>query len=353
VTGALRIHDRRVGPGHSCFIIAEAGVNHDGDLDQALRLVEVAKAAGADAVKFQTYRTDSLVTAEASKAAYQVARTGGQESQATMLRRLELTPDAFGTIAAFCREKDILFLSTPFDEESARMLVDLEMPVIKVPSGELTNLPFIRALVGMGLPLIISTGMATLDEVRASVDVLRRAGGWEAALLHCVSDYPAKPEDANLRAMHTLSREFGFPVGWSDHCEGLEIALAARALGACIIEKHFTLDRTLAGPDHQASLEPDELKGLVSGVRAVERALGTPVKRPGSGELANRAVVRKSLVAARAIGRGEPFTAENLTTKRPADGCSPMAYCDLLGRSASRSYEPDATIDEPAAEGAP
>jgi N-acetylneuraminate synthase len=358
-------------------VIAEAGVNHNGSLDRALAMVDAAADARADAVKFQTFRASDLARGDAPAAPYQ-ARAAGAVSQRDLLRPLELDAAAHRRLLERCRERRIAFLSTPFDLASLRLLVDgLALDTIKLPSGELTNGPLLLAAARSGRQLLLSTGMAYLGEVEDALRILAFgfAGGGAAPsrgafedaylgdagqraladrviLLHCTSDYPAPAAAVNLRAMDTLAGAFGLRVGLSDHTLGTAIPIAAAARGACVIEKHFTLDRRLPGPDHQASLEPAELAALVAGVRAVEQALGHPAKRPGPDELANRRIVRKSLVAARSIRRGEPFSEENLTAKRPGDGCSPMAYWDLLGRPASRDYACDAAIDEIAGGGA-
>jgi N-acetylneuraminate synthase/N,N'-diacetyllegionaminate synthase len=337
MVSGFAVAGRRIGPGASCLVIAEAGVNHNGDLALAHRLVDIAAEAGADAVKFQTFRTDRLVTADAPKAAYQEVATGGDESQRDMLRRLELSAEAHGELAAHCARRDLLFLSTPFEEESADFLERLGVPAFKVPSGELTNLPFLRHLATKGRPLIVSTGMATLEEVGAAVDAVRNAGAPPLALLHCVSAYPAVAADSNLRAMDTLARTFGVPVGWSDHTLGIEVALAAVALGAAILEKHFTLDRTLPGPDHRASLEPGELAALVTQVRRVESALGDGRKVPTAAETDTARVARKSLVAARDLAPGTRLGPDDVAVRRPGTGISPAHLDQVLGRRLVRA----------------
>lgn len=317
-------------------IIAEAGVNHNGDPALAVRLVDVAADAGADCVKFQTFRADKLAVEAAPKAAYQAAATGASESQLAMLRKLELPKEAWTDIAARCAERDIEFLSTPFDEDSAAFLDTLGVRRFKVPSGELTNLAFLARLARYGKPVLLSTGMADLEEVRLAVQALEDAGAGEVTVLHCVTDYPADPADANLRAMATMRQAFGTPVGWSDHMPGNEVAFAAAALGASVIEKHFTLDRTLPGPDHAASMEPAELAALVAGVRKIERALGDGEKIPTARELANRAVVRRSLVAAIDIPQGAAITEAMIAARRPGDGLPPAMLPQLVGRRAMR-----------------
>jgi N-acetylneuraminate synthase len=323
-----------IGPGHPAFLIAEAGVNHNGDLELARRLVDVAAAAGASAVKFQTFATDRLVSAAAPMADYQKQNTGSEQSQAELLRRLELSEADHRTLQSHCRSRGILFMSTPFDEESADLLAELEVPVFKIPSGEITNLPFLRHLARLGRPLIVSTGMATLAEVETAVMTLEDAGARDLILLHCVSTYPARPEDTNLRAMATMCRAFQRPVGLSDHTPGVEVSIAAAALGACVIEKHFTVDRTLPGPDHLASLEPDELALLVRSVRSVEAALGTGRKAPVAAEASTAAVARKSLVAARDIAEGAVITEACIAIRRPGTGLPPVVREQIVGRSA-------------------
>ncbi len=330
----LKITGRLVGPGYPCFIIAEAGVNHNGNLERALAMVEAAAAAGADAVKFQTFRAEEVATTEAPKAAYQMKATGRDQSQLDMLRSLELTPEHHESLHARCREKGILFLSTPFDKTSLDFLASMGMAAIKVPSGEITNLPFLKQVGEKGLPVILSTGMSTLDEVDLAVDALRQAGCASLALLHCVSNYPADPADANLRAMSTMAERFALPVGYSDHTMGSEVALAAVALGACIIEKHFTLDRSLPGPDHMASAETKELAALVAGIRKVETALGHGRKEPAPSEADTKAMARRSLVAARDIAAGEMLTPDVVTFKRPGTGLGPDRWQEVQGRRA-------------------
>ena len=325
---------RTIGDGHPCFVIAEAGVNHNGDLELARRLIDAAAEAGADAIKFQTFKADRLVTAAAPKADYQKAATGAEESQHAMLRRLELSEAAHAELQAHAGQRGLIFLSTPFDEESADLLAAMQLPAFKISSGELTNLPFLEHVARLGKPLLVSTGMATLDEVRDAVAIIRAA---PLALLQCVSNYPAQPADTNLRAMQTMRAEFGVPVGYSDHTLGNDIALAAVALGACIIEKHLTLDRTLPGPDHAASAEPAELSALIRGIRAVESALGDGVKQPAASEAGVAAVARRSLVAARDIAAGETLDASAIHALRPGGGLPPGQRASLLGRRTRRA----------------
>jgi N,N'-diacetyllegionaminate synthase len=330
----LDIAGRLVGPGHSCFVIAEAGVNHNGSLERALQLVDAAAAAGADAVKFQTFCAEEVASEVALKASYQKQATGPEQSQLEMLKALELKPEHHQALNKRCREKGILFLSTPFDNVSLDFLVGMEMAAIKVPSGEITNLPFLVQVGEKRLPVILSTGMSTLEEVATAVDALQQARCPSLALLHCVSNYPADPADANLRAMTTMAQRFGLPVGYSDHTMGPEVALAALALGACIIEKHFTLDRSLPGPDHRASAEPAELAALLASIRKVESALGHGRKEPAPSEADTKAAARRSLVAARDIAEGEVLTADAVNFKRPGTGLGPDRWREVQGRKA-------------------
>jgi N,N'-diacetyllegionaminate synthase len=322
-----------VGQGRRCYVIAEVGVNHDGDVEQALRLVDAAAETGADAVKFQTFVADRLVTADAPKAGYQLQTTDPVESQLGMLRSLELDLDAHRRIVDRCRERGITFLSTPFDVESVALLVHLGVSAIKVASPEVTNHPLLEVIGSYGLPVILSTGMSTLGEVEEAVAVLVAAGCRELALLHCVSSYPAPLEETNLRAITTLAMRFGVPVGYSDHTVGDAATLAAVALGAQLVEKHLTTDRTLPGPDHAASAEPDELALLIRGIRSIETMLGDGIKRPMPCEQGNRTVVRRSLAAARDLDAGSILAADALTALRPATAISPSARADVIGRT--------------------
>lgn len=334
-------------PGH-VTIIAEAGVNHNGSIELAKRLIRAAAEAGADAVKFQTFRTAAIVTRSAAKADYQVETTGAAESQYEMLKRLELDEAAHVELVKACQACGIAFLSTAFDFPSLDLLVRLGVDVWKIPSGEITNLPYLRRIGGLCQKVILSTGMSTLPEIRDAREVLIRSGTApdQMTLLHCTTEYPAPLEDVNLLALRTLSEAFPeSPVGYSDHTQGIEVSLAAAALGATVIEKHFTLDRNLPGPDHRASLQPEELKAMVRGIRNISIALGSAVKQPSAGELKNRAVARKSLVACREIRKGELFTTENLDVKRPGTGVSPMRWDEIIGMQATRDYQPDELID--------
>ena len=335
--GSFQIGDRIVGEGLPCFIIAEAGVNHNGSLELALRMVDAAADAGADAVKFQTFQTGKLVTPDAPKATYQEAGTGRDGSQGEMLRSLELSEEAHRRLSERCRERGIMFLSTPFDNLSAEMLNRLGVPAFKVASGELTNHELLRHLASFGKPLIISTGMADVAEVAAAVEAVQEAGCCEFALLHCVSGYPAEPADVNLRAMKTLADRFGCPVGFSDHTLGIEIPMAAAALGACIIEKHFTLDRKLPGPDQRISLEPAELKAMIEGIRKVEAALGDGVKRMTIGEEDTARAARRSLAAAMNIQADTVLTEAMIALLRPGTGLPPLVKPKLIGKRMKRA----------------
>jgi N,N'-diacetyllegionaminate synthase len=321
------------------FFIAEAGVNHNGSRELALRLVSEAKSAGADAVKFQTFRAERLVTRSARKAEYQRRTTAHDETHFEMLRRLELNEEDHRALLAACQDSGITFLSSPFDEASADLLDALNVSMFKIPSGELTNHPLLRHVAAMRRPIILSTGMATLEEVREATDVITAVADCELSLLHCVTEYPAPYDEINLRAMLTLGHEFGFPVGYSDHTPGSEVAIAAVALGATILEKHFTLDRNLPGPDHEASLEPDELAAVITAVRHVELALGDGVKAPAPCELKNIAIARKSVVAERHLSVGEQIDSAAVAVKRPGDGIAPGDLGKVIGRKVARAVE--------------
>ncbi len=330
----FEIAGRRIGDGCPCFVIAEAGVNHNGSLDLALQLVDCAADAGADAVKFQTFNAAALVTEHAAQAAYQQRNTGNAQTQLQMLSALELSHDDHHRLIERCRQRGVLFLSTPFDEASAALLNELNVAAFKIPSGEMTNLPFLKIVAGFGRPMIVSTGMCRLGEVEDAVAAIRAVGNESFVLLHCVSNYPADPADVNLRAMQTMRAAFGKPVGYSDHTAGIEVGIAAAALGACVLEKHFTLDRTLPGPDHAASLEPHELQRLISGIRTVESALGTGLKRPVACELETAAAARKSLVTTSPISAGTILRDDLITFKRPGTGLPPSMKPHLLNRRA-------------------
>lgn len=330
----LRVAQHTIGAGFPCFVIAEAGVNHNGNIDMAYRLVDVAVQAGADAVKFQTFDAEALASDAAPKAAYQKQTTAASESQLDMLKKLMLPASTYEDLARYCHEKGILFLSTPFEEQSADFLAQMGMVAFKVPSGEITNLPFLRHIARKQKPMIISTGMSTLGEVETALQAVYSEGNEQVALLHCVSNYPTAPIDVNLRAMHTLQQAFQVPVGFSDHTLGVAIALGAVALGASIIEKHFTLSKGLEGPDHQASLEPQELEQLIADIRAVEQSLGDGIKRPRPSESAVAEVVRKSIAAKTDIPAGVTLTDAMVVIKRPATGIPPALMAQVLGRQA-------------------
>ncbi len=342
---SFSVGDRLIGAGAPAFLVAEAGVNHNGDPELARRLVGEAAAAGADAVKFQTFRAEALVTRQAPKATYQVETMGGGEGQREMLARLELSPEMHAALRDESAKRGILFFSSPFDEASADALEVLGVTLLKIPSGEITNLPFVRHVAAKRRPIILSTGMSTLDEVAAAVRAIREAGDPPLALLHCVSAYPAPAAETNLRAIDTLRERFGCPVGLSDHTTGIEVAIAAVARGAAIVEKHFTLDKGLPGPDHRASLDPGELASLVRAVRRVEAALGDGQKQPTPSEADTRRVARKSLVAARHIHPGERLSADLITIKRPGTGISPADLDSALGRTVVRALAADEVID--------
>lgn len=326
------------------LIIAEAGVNHNGSLEMAKKLVDAAKASGADIVKFQTAKLDSLVSKSAHMAEYQKKNTGVEESQKDMLSKLLLSFEDFADLAGYCRSVGIKFLSTPFDIESIQFLNDMQ-DLWKIPSGEITNYPYLVEIGKTKKKVILSTGMAEMDEIQAAINVLNEYGTEDITILHCTTEYPAPIKDVNLNVMQTIRETFGYPVGYSDHTEGIEVDLAAVALGASVIEKHFTLDRNLPGPDHKASLEPDELKAMVNGIRKIELALGSREKKPSEMELKNRLVARKSIVAKKTIKAGEAFSADNITTKRPGSGISPMRWNELIGMNAIRDFEEDELIE--------
>ena len=327
----------------SVYIIAEAGVNHNGKLDLALKLCDAAKEAGVDAVKFQTWKTENIVTAQARQAAYQTENTGVEESQFDMLKKLELSYDHFRYIQDYCKKIGIDFLSTPDEEESLEFLVSLGLPFIKVGSGEVTNIPYLRKIGSKGKPVILPTGMSNLAQVATAYDTLVKAGADGVSLLHCTTNYPCPTEEVNLRAMLTLRERFHCAVGYSDHTQGVEIPVAAVAMGAQVIEKHFTLDKTMEGPDHIASADIAEFKQMVDGIRRIELALGDGEKHPQQSELANRKIVRKSIVAAKPIEKGDLLTEDNLTTKRVGEGIPASDWDKVMGTRAVCAYE----IDEP------
>lgn len=330
------------------LIIAEAGVNHNGSIELAKQLIDAAATAGVDYVKFQTFKAENLVTKSAQKAEYQARNIGdGDSSQFAMLKALELSEADHHELIAYCKSRGVAFFSTAFDLESIDFLNSLDMPLWKIPSGELTNYPYLRAIGGTKRPVILSTGMATMTEIEAAIEVMVRFGTprEQITLLHCTTEYPAPKNEVNLKAMEVMRNHFGLTVGYSDHTQGLEIPVAAVALGACVIEKHFTLDRTMEGPDHKASLEPNELKQMVEQIRCVEVALGSGVKEPAPSEQKNIAVARKSIVAATPIKKGELLTEGNLTAKRPGGGISPMAWEQVVGQMAVRNFEVDQPIE--------
>ena len=331
----------------SIIIIAEAGVNHNGDLTLAKQLIDKAAEAGADLVKFQSFSADRLATRQAKKANYQIATTGSTETQHQMLSRLELSANMHYELTAHCDLRNIEFLSTGFDIESINFLIKLGINYFKIPSGEITNLPYLRHIGQFSKSVILSTGMSTLGDIEAAIDVLEQAGTPRLLItvLHCTTEYPTPMAEVNLRAMQSMQAAFGVSVGYSDHTAGIEISIAAAALGATVIEKHFTLDRNLPGPDHKASLEPDELKAMVSAIRNIEIALGDGIKRLTPSESRNKPVVRKSLVASKVIKAGEVLSAENITTKRPGTGMSPMTWDAVMGRKAVRDFAVDELIE--------
>ena len=329
------------------LIIAEAGVNHNGDIELAKQLIVAAKAAGADIVKFQTFKTGSLVTRTAEKASYQKGNTDPSESQYSMIRKLELSKADHKVLIEECHRHAIGFFSTAFDTDSFDMLQEMGLDQVKIPSGELTNLPLLRYMTRLRMPVMLSTGMATLGEIDAALEAIEQAGTHRqlVTVLHCTTDYPASMADVNLRAMVSMKAALGVEVGYSDHTPGIEIPIAAVALGARVIEKHLTLDRSLPGPDHLASLEPHEFKAMVDAIRNVEVALGNGVKRPSASELKNKLIARKSMVAIRAIRKGETFSDVNIGTKRPGTGISPMRWDEVMGRTAPRDFNVDDLLE--------
>ena len=327
------------------FIIAEAGDNHNGNLANALKLVDQAAKAGADCVKFQTFVTEEVISRYAEMAEYQKQNTGKTESQFDMVKKLELSFDEFRKIQAHCQKRGILFLSTPFDLPSIAFLNEIDMPFFKIPSGEITNYPYLKAIAETHKDVVLSTGMCTMEEIREAIALLERNGAGLIRLLHCNTEYPTPFEDVNLKAMETMRAAFGKEVGYSDHTLGIEVPIAAAAMGAVVIEKHFTLDRNMEGPDHKASLEPQELGAMVKAVRNIEAALGTGEKKPSPSEQKNLAAARKSIVARRNIRQGELLTEENLAVKRPGTGISPMRYSEILGTQAVKDFKEDQLIE--------
>lgn len=341
---AIRISARKIGDNEPCYIIAEAGVNHNGDINLAKKLIKAAAKSGADAVKFQTFTADSITTKTAGKAAYQKKTTNASESQYAMLKRLELSLDAFVILADYAKKNNIEFLSSPFDSKSAELLEAIGVSAYKIPSGEITNIPLLEQIGSYKKPVILSTGMADLDEIREGISAIRRRGTKEIILLHCVTSYPAPLESTNLRMIITLSNIFKVPIGFSDHTQGVVAALLARALGACVIEKHFTLDREMQGPDHKASLEPHELADLVQKVRLVESALGDGVKHIGKTEAAIRKIARKSLVTATAIPKGTRITRDMIDIKRPGTGIATKDLRHVLGKRVCNTIQKDTVL---------
>lgn len=332
---------------HRTFIIAEAGVNHNGSIETARKMIDAAKAAGADAVKFQAFRAEELVSRFAPKADYQKKTTSELESQLEMIKTLELDEDSLKELADYCEARSITFLSSAFDLDSIDLLNNLGLTIFKIPSGQITDLPYLKKIGGLKKKVVLSTGMSDLDEIGDALEVLTEAGTSkrDITVLHCNTEYPTPVEDVNLSAMLAIEEAFGIDVGYSDHTLGIEVAIAAAALGAKVIEKHFTLDRDMKGPDHKASSEPSELKAMVAAIRNIEKALGRKAKKPSASELKNRPIVRKSIVAASAIQKGEVFTEENITTKRPGTGVSPMQWDEVVGRKARKDFKPDDLIE--------
>lgn len=329
------------------LIIAEAGVNHNGDVNLAKKMIDVAKDAGADAIKFQTFNPEAVISKFAPKADYQKETTDSSESQLDMVKKLVLDKEEHKQLLEYCKDKGITFLSTPFDLESIDLLNDLGLEIFKIPSGEITNLPYLKKIGSLAKRIIISTGMADLNEVRVALDVLIEAGTLkeDIIVLHCNTEYPSPFEDVNLLAMLTIRDTLGVKVGYSDHTLGIEIPIAAATLGATVIEKHFTLDKSMEGPDHKASLEPEELKLMVKVIRNIERAMGDGIKKTSASELKNKLIARKSIVASQAINKGDCFREENISAKRPANGISPMRWGEVIGKVAKRDYKKDEPIE--------
>ncbi len=329
------------------FIIAEAGVNHNGSVKLALELVTVAADAGADAVKFQTFKAENVISAHAPKAAYQEETTGKEESQLEMAKKLQLNSAEHEELIKHCQARGIMFMSAPFDLESIDLLCELGLEVIKIPSGEITNLPYLRKIGALGKRIIMSTGMADLKEIDDALNILLQSGTdrTDITILHCNTEYPSPFEDVNLSAMLTIKDAMNVDVGYSDHTLGIEVPIAAAALGAKVIEKHFTLDKGMAGPDHKASLEPDELKAMVQAIRNVEKIFGDGVKKPSASELSNKQIARKSIVAKKNIKEGETFSLDNITAKRPGSGISPMEWDNVIGKIAKRDFQEDEIVE--------
>lgn len=330
----------------SVFVIAEAGVNHNGSIDLAKKLVDVACEAGVDAVKFQTFKAENIVTRNAQKAVYQKNITDKEESQFSMLKRIELDESEHKELVSYCNNKSIIFMSSPFDQESIELLSTIGLQIFKIPSGEITNLPYLRFIGKLNRKIIISTGMSDLNEIRDALDILTESGTKKdnITVLHANTEYPTPMEDVNLKAMVKIGNTFDIKYGYSDHTLGIEVVIAAVAMGASCIEKHFTLDKRMEGPDHKASLEPDELKEMVKVIRNTEVALGNSIKKPSNSELQNIEIVRKSIVASTNIAKGDKFTEKNITTKRPGKGISPMRWDEVIGTDAAKDYTKDELI---------
>lgn len=326
------------------FIIAEAGVNHNGSIELAKQLIDVAKEAKVDAVKFQTFKTENLVSKNATKAEYQERTTSKNESQFEMLKKLELDIESYKMLMDYCKEKGIMFLSTAFDLESIDVLNELGMEIFKIPSGEITNYPYLKKIGKLNKKVILSTGMSYMEEIQDAIKVLKENGTNDITVLHCNTEYPTPMEDVNLKAMNTIKGNLNVEIGYSDHTIGIEVPIAAVAMGAAVIEKHFTLDKNMDGPDHKASLEPNELKEMVKAIRSIEKAMGNGIKEPTKSEIKNLNIVRKSIVANKIIKKGEKFTEENLTCKRPGDGISPMNWEEVIGKVANEDFEEDEMI---------
>jgi len=341
----IQLSNRKIGHDHPCLIIAEAGVNHNGSIKIARQLVKEASLAGADVVKFQTFKADEIVTINSPKAEYQLKTTDNSITQYEMLKSLELSREWHIDLMQHCQNNNIIFLSSPFDIKSIDFLDQIGVSGFKVPSGEIVNLPFLSHLTEKKKPLILSTGMSTLGEVETAIKIIEEINYNNYVLLHCTTNYPTLPEEVNLNAMNTLKSAFQVPVGYSDHTEGIEVSIAAVAMGACVIEKHFTLDKNMSGPDHKASITPRELSKLVKSIRKVEKALGSKRKYPVSIEMHNRKVVRKSIVASKSIKKGEIFTKENLALKRAGHGISSVLWDQILGKLAKKKFEKDELIE--------
>ncbi len=330
----------------SVFIIAEAGVNHNGSFDVAKKLIDVASSAGVDAIKFQTFKAANIATKKTQKAIYQKKTTNKKETHFNMLKKLELSVEMHKELILYCRTKKIIFLSSPFDHESIELLKDLGLKIFKIPSGEITNLPYLRHIGKLGKKLILSTGMSNMDEIKNALNVLIDSGTKKnnITVLHANTEYPTAMEDVNLKAMLTIGNTFNVNYGYSDHTAGIEVDIAAVAMGATCVEKHFTLDKNMKGPDHKASLEPYELKAMVKAIRNIEVALGNGIKKPSRSELSNLRVVRKSIVAKKAIKKGDILSTDNLTIKRPGKGVNPMRWDEFIGTKSKKNYKKDELI---------